>query len=155
MIRQTTGYVDSPRIMAPSPVGLLHHHLPIVPVPVHEQQQECRDGEKDAIHDAESKARLQHGAILVDVEVEGRGAADAVVVDGEGEVAIGRETGAAGFCNVAKFVDPGDEGADEAEVDEGDEEGGFAGGFAAEHGRDGPRGRQDGDDEEYTENMSH
>ncbi|KAL8642703.1 MAG: hypothetical protein Q9228_000633 [Teloschistes exilis] len=137
--------------MAPPPIGLLHHHFPVIPIPMHEQQQKRRDGEEDAIHDAKRKARLQHGAILVDVEVEGRGAADAIVVDGEGEAAVGGEVGTTGVRDAAEFVDSGDKGPDEAEIDEGGEEGGFASGFAAEHGRDSPCGGQDRDDEEDTE----
>lgn len=61
---------------------------------------------------------------------------------------IGGEVAAARIGDVAKFVDAGDEGADEAEVDEGDEDGGVAGGSAAENGEDSPGGCEDGDDEE-------
>lgn len=140
----------SPRIVAPPPVRFLGHDLPVVlPLPMHEQQQESGDSEEDAIHDAEREARLPHRAFLVGVQAHGGGiAVDAVVVDGDGEAVVGGEVGAVGVGDVAELVDAGDEGADETEVDEGDEDGGVAGRFAAEDGKDGPRGGEDGNDEE-------
>lgn len=137
--------------MAPPPISLLNHHLLLFPLPTHEQQQEARNSKEDAVHDPERKARLQHRAILIRVQAEWRISADAIVVDGEREVAVVFESGAVGSGDVAQFVDAGDEGANEAEVDEGDEEGGVTGGFAAEDGGDGPGGGEDGNDEEDSE----
>ncbi len=98
---------------------------------MHEQQQEARNSKEDAIHDPERKGSLQHRTVLVRIQAEGRISADTIVIDGEGEVAVGFESSAVGSGDVAQFVDAGDEGAHEAEIDEGDEEGGVAGGFAA------------------------
>lgn len=120
---------------------------------MHEQQQEARDGKEDAIHDAKGKARLQHGAVLVRVELKGRIAGDAIVVDGEGESTISGEIGAVRIRDVAQLVDAGDESTDEAEIDKGDEEGGVAGGFAAEDGGNGPGSGEDGYDEEDAERI--
>jgi hypothetical protein len=47
-----------------------------------------------------------------------------------------------------QLVVGGDEGADEAEVNEGDEEGGAAGRAEADQRHDGPGAGEDGDDEE-------
>ena len=136
--------------MAPPPVRLCNLRLPSIPASVHEKQQNARYEKEDAIHYAKCKARLQHRAILIGIEMEGRISADAIIIDGHGEVTVCGEACAVCVGDVAKFVDAGDEGADEAEVDEGDEDGGIAGGFATENGYDGPGGGQDGDDEENT-----
>lgn len=137
--------------MTPPPVALLHHNLPIVPPPMHEQQQKRGNRKEDAIHDAKCKACLQHRAVLVGVEVKGGRGGDTGIVNGEGEVAVVGKVGAVGICDVTKLVDASDEGADEAEIYEGDEHGGVAGGFTAEDGDEGPCGGEDGDDEEDTE----
>lgn len=63
-------------------------------------------------------------------------------------MAVCGEVCTVGVGDVTELVDAGDKGPDEAEVDEGDEDGGVAGGFAAEDGYDGPGGGEDGDDEE-------
>lgn len=116
---------------------------------MHEQQQKGGDGEEDAIHDAKSEARFSHRTFLVGVQAQGRRiATDAIVVDGDGETAVGGEIGAVGVGDVTELVDAGDEGADETKVDEGDKYGGVASGFAAEDGEYGPSGSEDGDDEE-------
>ncbi len=52
------------------------------------------------------------------------------------------------LSDAAKLVYPGYEGSDEAEIDEGDEDGGFAGRFAAEKSGNCPGGSKDRDDEE-------
>ena len=80
--------------------------------------------------------------------MEGRIGVDAAVVDGDGEVAVVGEVGAVCVGDAPELVDARDEGAYEAKVDEGDEDGGVAGGLPAEDGQDGPCGCEDGDDEE-------
>ena len=58
----------SPRIMTSPPVRLLNRHLPLVlPRPMHKQQQKRRDGEEDAVHNAECKASFPHRAFFVGV----------------------------------------------------------------------------------------
>lgn len=107
--------------------ALFHNHL--VPfMPVHEQQQDAGDEEKDAIHDAECKARLQHCARLVDIDREGRvGGQPKVSKRSQANVHRGGcEVGATGIGNVAQLDHTGDESADEAEVDERNEGGRFA-----------------------------
>ena len=56
---------------------------------------------------------------------------------------------AIGVGDTAKIIDAGDQGADEAYVDETDEVGGTTGRFATEEGQDAPCYRKGGDDEEY------
>ena len=72
------------------------------------------------VHDAERKARLEHGALLVDVKIEPvpRHSDDAEI----GAVgAVGAPVGAVGLCDAAQTPDGADEGADEEQVDKGDE----------------------------------
>ena len=64
------------------------------------------------------------------------------------EYAIAAEACARGVRDGAKFVDAGYEGPYEAEINEGNEDGGVTGGFAAEEGHDGPDGAKDRHDEE-------
>lgn len=75
--------------MTAPPVGLLDHHILLLSM--HEQQKERRDGEEDAIYDAECKGRLQHRAFLVNIVAKGRIAVEAVRAKTEIEGAIGRE----------------------------------------------------------------
>lgn len=134
--------------MASPPITLLDHYVPVVPLPMHKQQQEARDGKKDAVHDAERKTRFQHGAMLIRVQMKRRTPTDSIIVNGDGEVGVGGEICAVCIGDVAELVDAGDEGADEAEVDERYKDGGVTGGFTAEDSGDGPGGGQDGNDEE-------
>lgn len=115
-----------------------------------ENGQNRGEEEKEDIHDAKHPRGLEHGAVLVDVGREPRAGLLAVVperadldVDGRG-----LEVGAAGAVDGAEFVDGGDEGADEAEVDKGDEEGGAAGRAETEEGAEGPGAGEDRDNEE-------
>lgn len=52
------------------------------------------------------------------------------------------------LSDAAKLVYAGYEGSDEAEIDEGDEDGGFAGRFAAQKSGNCPGGSKNRDDEE-------
>lgn len=115
---------------------------------MHEQQKETCNGKEDAIHDPERKARLQHGAVLVRVEMKRRRSANPIVIDGEGKVTVGGKVCAVRLGNVAEFVDTSNECADKCEVDERDEDGRITSRFTAEDGDDGPRCGKDGDDEE-------
>ena len=54
--------------MAAPSVGFLDHHLSLLPV--HEHQEECAHRKENAIHDAKSKAGLQHGTLLVDRSID-------------------------------------------------------------------------------------
>ncbi|KAI4191484.1 MAG: hypothetical protein L6R41_000018 [Letrouitia leprolyta] len=136
--------------MTAPPISLLHYNVPVIPFPMHEQQQEARDGKEDAIHDPKREARLQHCAVLIRVEMKRRSPADPIVVDGDGEVAVGGKVCAVRLGNIAKLVDAGDERANEAKVDKGDKDGRISGGFTSEDGDDGPSGSKDGNDEENT-----
>ena len=120
-----------------------------VPITVHEEQQKAGEEEEVAIHDPEGEARLQHRARLVHAAVKKAAiAVDAGEPEGDAEVGVEGEVGAVGVGNGAKFVHACDEGADKAEVDKGDEEGGFVARFAPHERCDCPYGREHGDDEE-------
>ena len=110
-----------------------HHLFPhddfVSVMPVQEHRQDRRDEEEDGVHDAKRPRCLEHRTVLVDVGRPRRIAANAEIakwaeadVDGRGG-----EVCAVGLADAAQLVVSGDEGADEAEVDEGDEEGGAAG----------------------------
>lgn len=75
--------------MATPPIGLLDHNILLLSV--HEQQKERRDGEEDAVYDAECKGGLQHRAFLVDIVAERRVAVEAIRAKTKIEGAIGRE----------------------------------------------------------------
>jgi hypothetical protein len=75
--------------MATPPIGLLDHNILLLSM--HKQQKERRDGEEDAVYDAECKGRLQHRAFLVEIVAKGRVAVEAVRAKTEIEGAIGRE----------------------------------------------------------------
>ena len=135
--------------MTPSPgvTFLGHNHL--LPIPMHKQQQETRYEKEDAIHNPERKARLQHRTRLI--RIQGKGLRSTNTVRSKGNRDPGSIVGEAGaVCGgyATKFVDAGDEGTNEAEVDEGNEDGGITCRFAPEEGYDGPDGTEGGDDEE-------
>jgi hypothetical protein len=112
----------------------------------HKQQQNARIEEKDAVHDAKREARLQHRARLIHIGREGRvGRLPEVSERAQADVQRGGgEIGAAGVGDVAKLDHTRDESADEAHVDERDEDGRLARRSVAEESRDTPDQRQDG-----------
>lgn len=116
-------------------------------------QENGQDGSKEEeenIHDAKRPRGLEHGAVLVDIGRE-PGAGLLAIVPERADLDVdgcGLEVGAAGAVDGAEFVDGSDEGADEAEVDKGDEEGGATGRAETEEGAEGPGAGEDGDDEE-------
>ncbi len=126
---------DVPRVVAPPPATrILLRHDRLVPIPVEKQQNHTRDEEEYTIHDPERETRLQHCAILVHIPREGRVRGYAVRASADVESAVAGDVAAVGAGYTPELVDAGDEGADEAEVDEGDEDCGGAGGFVAEEG---------------------
>src|ERR1700728_2829974 len=82
--------------------------------------EQARDEKEDAIHDAKGKTRLEHGTCLVNRHAKGIDVRLAEDAEGEG-IALGRDAGAGVAGDAAQVPDAGDEGADEAQVDEGDE----------------------------------
>lgn len=106
----------------------------------HKQQQNAGIEEKDAIHDAKRKARLQHRARLIHIDREGRvGRLPEVSERAQADVQrAGGEIGATGVGNVAELDHTRDESADEAHVDERDEDGRLARRSVAEESRNAP-----------------
>lgn len=136
--------------MRPGPPRRPRHHdlllPPLVAVADHGGQQ-AGEEEENAIHDAKGPAGLEHGAGLVDrdaVGVDVGGAEDAEAQ----RVGLLVDVGAGVAADAAQVPDAGDEGAHEAQVDEGDEVRVVAAAVVGEEGEDGPDGGEDGDDEE-------
>ena len=118
--------------MAPPPpihLRLVPHIVSIVTIlgPVHEEQDEECDEEEYAVHDAEREARFLHRALLFDAGRDATRSGDAIGSHAQVYWAVVTDAGAVGVGDAAEFVDAGYEGADEAEVDEGDKEGGSLG----------------------------
>ena len=130
----TTGRVTpAATVAAPAPpdLGLLDDGGLMA---VHEESERRSPEEEDAIHDPEGERGLEQSAGLVDIDVDVVPVVPPDVPEGaEGEVErAAAEAGAVRVRDPAELVDACDEGADEAEVDEGDEDGGAAGGRHAE-----------------------
>lgn len=115
-----------PRIMTPPPIGLLHNHIILLIPFLHKEQQESGGEEEDNIHDAKSKARLEHRTRLIHIQREWIIAAKTIVVECDGEISVVGKGGAVGFGNRSEFVHRCYQRAYEAEIDKGDEEGGTA-----------------------------
>lgn len=103
--------------------------------------------EEDAVHDAQGEAGLEHAAGLVRVQAQ---VAARVIAEGPQRDAPvdGADDGAVGAGDEAQRVDAGDEGADEAQIDQGNELRVGAAAVVAEQGEDGPEHGDHGDDKE-------
>lgn len=92
----------------------------IIPGSVHKDQDQERDEEEDAIHDAEGEARFLHCTGFL---YGGRNPArtgDSIGSHAQVCWATVGDAGAVGVGDAAELINAGYEGADEAEVDEGD-----------------------------------
>lgn len=71
--------------MAPAPIRLLDHNIPLIAIAVHKQQQETRDEEEDDIHDPKRETRLQHraGLVVFNLNRAGSARAGAIAVDAD------------------------------------------------------------------------
>ena len=131
-----------------SVIRLLDNDVSVVASPVNEQQDKAGDSEEDAVHDAKGKAGFEHSACLVDIHAERTGSGEALRIEGDREAGVRGEVGAVSLGDVPKLVNTGDKSSDEAQIDEGDEDGGVAGRLASEPGQNGPSRGQDSDNEE-------
>lgn len=104
-----------------------------------------RDGKEDGVHNGKRPRGLEHGARLADGP---RIARNAHVVDVVVPDAVDGRVLAVGVLDLAQVVDAGDEAAEEAEVDEGDEHSVVGGSRVVEQREEGPGECEDGDDEE-------
>lgn len=109
--------------MTSPPIRLLHNHIILLIPPLHKEQQESGGEEEDNIHDAKSKARLEHRACLVHIQREWIIATEPIIVERDGEGSVVGKGGAVGFGNRSEFVHGCYQRAHEAEIDKGDEEG--------------------------------
>lgn len=110
------------------------------------ESDESGPSEEDAVHDAKGPGGLEHGARLVGAQVV-VGSGDGDAAEGATPLTIPDQRGAVGARDAAQVVDGGDEGANEAQVDESDEAGVGRRAVVAEEGEDGPGEGKDGDDE--------
>jgi len=110
--------------------------------------QQTRNEEENDIHNAKRKARLKHGACLIDLHTHPIN----IRIAQRTEIDIVRgasgDSRAVGVGDEAQLIDTGDEGAHKTEIDEGDEEGIGARAVVGEERGDGPGGGEDADDEE-------
>ena len=124
----------------------LHHHLLLVP-PMHESQHTSKEKEQ-AIHNRQRPARLKHRTRLAQRNPIPPKPHTPQQRKASRVRSRRRQTGAVIPRDAAEGVDPPDEGADEAEVDEGDEAGVVLGAVVGEEGANGPDDGEDHDDEE-------
>ena len=122
--------------MAPPPIRLLHHHLLLLPL--HKHQPKRRNRKQYNIDNPKRERRLEHRTLLIQVEIEAVVAADPIRAQGDVDAAVGGEGRAVGVADAAQVVHAGDQRADEADVDEGDEVRGAACGFAPDQGEQAP-----------------
>ncbi|KFZ21492.1 hypothetical protein V502_02930 [Pseudogymnoascus sp. VKM F-4520 (FW-2644)] len=138
-----------PRPM-PMPAAMtlpLHHHHLLLVAPMHESQHTREEKEK-TVHNRQRPARLEHRTRLAQLDpitpkrdISQQRKASRVR-------SRRRQTGAVIARDAAERVDAPDEGADEGEVDEGDEAGVVFGAVVGEERADCPDDGEDDDDEE-------
>jgi len=120
--------------------------LPPTPTTIHKRQQ-ARKSKENTIHNPKRKTSLQHRTLFICCEMKGidrYGAEDTRDL----VLGVGGDVCAVLTRDAAQFVDASDEGADEAEVDEGYEQRVVFGAVVGEEGADCPGRSEDGDDEE-------
>lgn len=116
-------------------------------VAMEERHHACNE-EEYAVHDPKREARLQHRALLVGSKVQ-RVRSDTAQYAKVDLVGVARCHGRAVLVRyAAQLVYTCDQGADEAEIDEGDEAGVGFRAVVGEEGADCPGAGKDGDDEE-------
>lgn len=99
---------------------LLHHRITMMSM--NQQRKERRDKEKHHLHDTQGKGSLEHGTSLVEVWCFARIHNRSKRTERHGgSTVIPACAGSAG--NEAQLVDTSDQGAEEAEIDECDEDG--------------------------------
>lgn len=89
------------------------------------QGQKARKGKEDDVHDAKRPARLEHTTGLIDADMDAmtiEANTTQIATNGPAGIGLG-DGGAVGVADEAQLVDTRDERADNADVDEGDEEG--------------------------------
>lgn len=115
---------------------------------MHEEEQEGGEQEEDAIHDPKREARLQHRARLVDAAHKRTVPIEPVRPDRDVEAPVEAKIRAVRVRDAPQLVDRRDEGAHEAEVDKGDEDGGLIARLASNEREECPCQREHTDDEE-------
>ncbi|KFY45031.1 hypothetical protein V495_03139 [Pseudogymnoascus sp. VKM F-4514 (FW-929)] len=119
-----------PRTVMSTTVALPLHHHHLLLVPSMHESQHTRKEKEQAVHNRQRPTRLEHRTRLAQRDP------------------IAAEAGTPQQRKGSRGVDAPDEGADEGEVDEGDEAGVVLGAVVGEEGADGPDDGEDDDDEE-------
>jgi hypothetical protein len=140
--------------MTPAPRRRRTHCLPRHRPRLSPPDPQCPDRrpeEENHFHDSHRKARLQHRTGLVQIIRQGIPRLCAVKPERtQGDVfAIAVPVFAVGICDEAQFVDTGDEGTEEEEVNEGDEDRRALCGGVAYHRVEAP---EDSNHADYEEN---
>lgn len=140
MAAMTMAVTAAMRVRAPSHNTLLHNNA----ITMHPRSK-CSGGKEDGVHNRKCPRSFKHGARLVDPPSQARNAhiMNLVVPNlvSRGILTIGK-------LDSAQKVYAGDEGAEEAEIDKGDEERVVGGAAVGEEGEEAPGEGEDGDDEE-------
>ncbi|KAK0102639.1 hypothetical protein ONS95_006243 [Cadophora gregata] len=121
---------------------------PRISIRTMEEGQNTRNKKENGIHNPKGKARLLHRALLIGAEIETPHSRGAKIAKRDGVWRTRGHVRAVLVGDVAQGVDAADEGADEEEVDEGDEAGVVGGAVVGEERGDGPGEGEDRDDEE-------
>jgi len=106
----------------PSDMRLLHNDLLLLRSSSGSPQHHAREEEEDAVHDAEREAGFQQGTVLVDVHAEPVQRETAQITQRDVQARGLGDGAATHFRDEAQLVDSGYQGADEAQVHEGDEQ---------------------------------
>lgn len=140
MAAMTMAVTATMRVRAAPHNALLHNNA----IAMHPRSKRSNSKE-NSVHNSKCPRSFQHGAGLVDTPREARNAhiMNLVVPNlvSRGILTIGK-------LDSAQEVYAGDEGAEEAEIDKGDEERVVGGAAVGEEGEEAPGEGEDGDDEE-------
>ena len=129
------------------PLRLDHDDLLLLAAAMHERQR-AREEEEDAVHDRQCPARLEHRTGLPQANIVSPKVRAIQQLEAARGVAGGAEGAAVVGADAAEGVDTADEGADDAEVDEGDEVRVVLRAVVGEECAGGPDDGEDYDDEE-------
>ncbi|KAK4064469.1 hypothetical protein Trihar35433_7986 [Trichoderma harzianum] len=140
MAAVTMAVTATMRVRAPSHNALLNNDA----IAMHPRSK-CSNGKENSVHNSKCPRSFKHCARLVDPPREAR---DAHIMNLVVPNLVSRGILTIGKLDSAQEVYAGDEGAEEAEIDKGDEERVVGGAAVGEEGEEAPGEGEDGDDEE-------
>jgi hypothetical protein len=148
-----TSVASTASMSSPLIVRLLNHNsISLLSSPNNQRQETCK-GEENAIHNAKRKACFQHCAALIGSDVDSINGGTSQGPEVQSVRGSRGHIGAVGVRDMAELIDAGDEGANEAKIDEGDEECIVVGAVVREECCDGPDSSEDRHNEEYQDEI--